>query len=149
MMINATPTKLGRKFEKFTGGPTVPKKDRVHVTLNQKGRILLNRKVYELLKRPEAVFLYYSREDDTIAIEPTSPRLAGAFPVVSKDAYFLIHASPLCRHYGIRITTTEKFIHPEIDQGILRLKLGETITVSGCRKKRQPKAAIERNQDMP
>lgn len=139
MIINATATKLGRKFEKFTGGPTVAKKDRVHVTLNPKGRILLNRKVYDLLKRPEGVFLHYSREDDTIAIEPTSPRLAGAFPVVSKDSYFLIHASPLCRHYGIRITTTEKFIHPDIQNGILLLKLGETITVSGCRKKRRVK----------
>ena len=115
----------------------MPVKDRVHVTLNYKGRILLNRKAHSLLKHPEAVFLHYSRANDTIAIQPASPRLPAAFPVRPKEAYFVIHASPLCRHYGIRITTTEKFVHPEFDNGILLLKLGETITVSGCRKRRR------------
>jgi hypothetical protein len=128
---------IDRTFEKFLGGQNVAPKDRIHVTLNPKGRILLNRKVYGLLNQPEAVFLYYSRKDDTIAIEPTSLRLAAAFPVRPRSTYYQIHASPFCRHNGIRITTTEKFIDPQIEEGIMLLKLGETITVSGCRKRKR------------
>jgi hypothetical protein len=109
------------------------------VTLSYKGRILLNRNAYRLLKEPQAVFLYFSREDDMIAIEPTSPRLSGAFPVLQKAGYWVINASPFCRHNKIRLDTTEKFVHPDLDGGNLFLKLNETVTVSGMRKKRRPK----------
>jgi hypothetical protein len=128
---------LDRKYERFSGGPTKPPAERVHVTLSYKGRILLNRNAYRLLREPEAVFLYFNRTNDTIAIEPTRPKLPGAFPVLPKPSYWVVNASPFCRHFGIKLTTTEKFIQPEIEGGNLILKLNETVTVSGMRKSRK------------
>ena len=44
----------------------------------------------------------------------------------------MIHASPFCRHFGIKLSTTERFVEAEIDNdGILHLDLRKTVTVSG------------------
>lgn len=134
--------KLDRDFVRFEGGPTEPTSERIHVTLNYKGRFLLNKNLYRRLGSPAAVWLYFNRKADTIAIEPTSPRLPKAFPVREKPGYFVINASPFCRHNGIKLTTTEKFITADIQNGILMLKLRETVTVSGARRPRKKKPAL-------
>ncbi|MEO5859015.1 MAG: hypothetical protein ABIR33_08715, partial [Pyrinomonadaceae bacterium] len=58
---------IEREFEKYRGGPTEDPKVRVHVSLAPNGRMILNRKAYELIGKPPAVYLYYSRTTDTIA----------------------------------------------------------------------------------
>jgi hypothetical protein len=67
-----------------------------------------------------------------------SAGLPAAFPVREKPGGgFRINASPFCKHFGIRIDTTERFIHPDIRDGKLLLKLYETVTIQ------QPKAKNE------
>ncbi|MCA1589501.1 MAG: hypothetical protein LC734_03755 [Acidobacteria bacterium] len=75
---------MDRQFERFRGGSNEAARKRVHVTISPAYVILLNRNIYNLMGKPSAVYLNYSREFDIIAVEPTSPpRLADAFPVIT------------------------------------------------------------------
>lgn len=126
------------RLEKFTGGPTQSTHDRIYVSINAANVIGLNNNCYKMLGRPPAVYLYFSREDDLIAIEPVhSHRLPAAFPVKQKATDgWRINASPFCKNYNIRIDTTERFTSPEICDGKLHLKLSETTTIRQMRRKR-------------
>jgi len=127
---------MERDFEKFRGGPTQPSNERLHITINRRNTILMNRNCYRMLGKPTAVYLYFSRVRDTIAIEPLhNPRLPKAFPVRQKNSTgWRIQAGPFFKHFGIRVDTTEKFISPDIRDGKLMLKLSDTVTVDRLRK---------------
>lgn len=122
---------MDRRFERFRGGANEAASKRVHVTLSPAYLILLNRNIYNQMGKPSAVYLNYSRELDIIAVEPTSPRLADAFPVITNPCNWRINAAPFCRHFGITVDTTLKFVQPEIVGNALHLKLFETVSVGG------------------
>ncbi len=69
----------------------------------------------------------------TIILEPTEA-LTSNNAFLLKDAGHsgrLIYANPFCKHFGIRIKGTLKFIAPTTDsRNRLYLKLNETITVT-------------------
>ena len=127
---------LDRKWEKFRGGPAENKAEQaIRVTINRKGLIYFSSKMYHAIGRPKAVALYYSREDDAIAVQPAYERFAEHFQVVKKQTGWAVHASTFCRHYKIRVPNTERFIRPDIDnEGTLILNLRETVTVGGIEK---------------
>ncbi len=129
---------LERDFEKFKGGPTLANRDRIHITINRKGIILLNANAYRLLGKPTAVNLYYSRHRDTIAVEPSHPRLPMVFPIKVAVNRYMVYASPFCKHYGIKIDATHAFVRPDIDDGLLILNLGEIIKIGGWTRKKKP-----------
>jgi hypothetical protein len=130
---------MDRDFEKFRGGPTKSTADRIHVTINKENVIGINQNCYRLLGKPPAVYLYFSRNRDVIAVEPVqSPNLPAAFPVKPKTSVgWRINASPFCKHFGIRLDATERFINPEIRDGKLHLNLGETVTTRQIRRKKK------------
>ncbi|MGH9821028.1 MAG: hypothetical protein ACRD43_12755 [Pyrinomonadaceae bacterium] len=131
---------LDRKYEKFKGGPYLSRGDEIRVTLNRRGMIYLNAKAYQCLGGPKAVALYYSREDDTIAVEPAYPRFVENFQVVKKQRGWGVHASTFCRHFRIRVANTERFIRPDLtNEGHLILNLKETVTVGGIQKGKHAK----------
>lgn len=128
------------KMEKFMGGPTVSPHDGLYVSLNDAFIIGFNENCYRLIGKPPAVYLHYSREDHIIGIEPVhSFRMPAAFPVKAKTRHgWRINAAPFCKHYGIRVDTTQRFIRPDlsIDGKMLLLKLTETVTVTQLRRKK-------------
>lgn len=126
-----------REFERFRGGPTQSKAERVYVTIDKRFVISINNNMHRLLGKPSAVYLHYSRKSDVIAVEPlSSSRLPEAFPVRERSGGgWRINASPFCKHFGIRLDTTERFICPEIHNGKLLLKLTETVTVQNQRRR--------------
>ena len=129
---------IDRDFEKFRGGPTQPRSERIHVTLDWRNVIGINDNLYRLLGKPSAVYLYYSRTRDTIGLEPIQhSRLPEAFPVTQKAAGWVVYATPFCKHFNIRVEGTQKFISPDIRDGKLMLKLSETITVRAHRRKKK------------
>jgi hypothetical protein len=128
---------MDRDFERFRGGANEAMSKRVHVTISPARLILLNRNMYETLGKPAAVYLNFSRVRDTIAIEPASPRLTETFPVIPTGHGWRINAAPFCRHFGIDIDTTLKFVRPEIVAGALYLKLSETVSVGGRKRKKK------------
>ena len=128
---------MDKDFEKFQGRPTEALRNRVYVTLSPKRNIVLNRRAYELLGRPQAVRLYFSRDRSAIGLEPVSPRFNDAFPLMPNgSAGYRISAAPFCRHYNIAPDETLKFIAPEVDGHSMMLKLGETISVARPRRRR-------------
>jgi len=132
---------LERDFEKFDGGPVVSTRERMHVTLSPLGVIYLNRNTHRLLGNPAAVALYYSRDRETIAIEPANPRFPKTFPVkaMQQQNGWRILAGPFLGHYRIRTDKTLKFANPEIDpSGILLLNLRETVYVTSRQYKDKP-----------
>ena len=128
---------LDREWEKFRGGPTVAKQNRMHVTLNHKGDIFLNDNAHRTLGSPAAVSLYYNREKGTIAVEPADARVPENFPVKQKQkSGWIIRANPFCRHFGIKPSATEIFNRPEIDNsGVLLLELRNSVTAKGTSRK--------------
>jgi len=132
---------MDRDYEKFRGGANKPTSERIHVTLSPRGFIAMNKNCFALIGKPPAVYLYYSREKDNIAIEPVAnPRLAESFPVTQKrESGWTIRASPFCRHFGIRVDTTTKFVSPDIRDGKLILKLSETVSVARLKPYRKKK----------
>ena len=122
---------LERDFEKFNGGPTLATQNRMHVTMSALGVIYLNQNTYRILGKPAAVSLYYSREQDTIAIEPANPRLPQSFPVKPCQNAYRILAGPFLGHFKIRTAETIRFVRPDIDdQGVLMLDLRATVNVT-------------------
>ena len=131
---------IDRQCEKFMGGPTVPFQERVHITLDGKGRIFLNQKAHKMMGKPLAVYLYYNRAKDMIILERTDA-LTSSNAFLFRDGgntARIIWAGPFCRHFNIRVEGTVKFVAPTIDAiGNLYLKLSETISVSGRRRRKK------------
>lgn len=131
---------ISGKLEKFMGGPTQSTHDRIHITISKEHVIGMNNNCYRLLGKPPAVYLHFSREDAIIAIEPVhSFRMPSAFPVKPKNSVgWRINAVPFCKHYNIRMDSTERFVYPEftLDGKMLLLKLTETVTVRQFRRKK-------------
>jgi hypothetical protein len=122
---------LGRKFEKFRGGPTPPPSEKLHVTLGRRGNFFFNKNAHRIWGKPLAVYLYYSPEDHEIALVPTIVRATDSFPVREKNGGWTIQATPFCRHFGIRLDGTEKFIDPVIqNDGKMILNISRTMRVS-------------------
>ena len=130
---------MDRDFEKFLGGPTQAPAERLHITINKENVIGLNANCYRLLGNPPAVFLYYSRATDTIALEHApSTNIPTAFPVKRKTSVgWRINASPFCKHFNIRLDSTQRFLKPDLRDGRLHLKLSETVTVRQIRRKKK------------
>ena len=126
---------LDRKFEKFLGGPTQPPETRVYVSMDRRGVITLNATCYRLLGKPKSVYLHFSRMDDTIAIEPVdSYHLPAAFPLKPNGSAWYLNSAPFSRHFGIRLDATQRFVSPDIRDGVLHLKLSETVTIQRRRR---------------
>ncbi len=132
-----------RDLEKFCGGPNKPAQLRMRVTLNKSNVLSFNKRTYDELGRPPAVCLYFSRARDLIAVEPVSSiNLPAAFPVLDKGfSGYRVNAAPFCRHFGIRLDTSTRFIEPGINRGKLELKLAETVSVAQVRRPRKKENA--------
>lgn len=123
-------------YEVFLGGATKAAQDRLRVTINRQNVISFNSKCHQLMGKPDAVRLAFSREQQTIAIVPCRPRFNEAFPVLKKNANgWRINAAPFCRHFRIDIDTTLRFLDPDIrHEGALHLDLRKVVSVAQVRR---------------
>lgn len=120
------------RWEVFEDGPITPPEERLHASLNRRNDLLLNRNILERLGSPEAVLLMFDRLNEIIGVNPAPPTLPNAFPLksVTRGRHRIIHATPFCKRFGIRVDATTTFLTPEIDQdGVLRLDLRAIATV--------------------
>lgn len=131
---------IDRQCEKFMGGPTVAYRERVHVTLGRGGKIFLNAKAHGMMGRPGAVFLYFNRQKDMIVLEPSQVGSSSiAFTLMDgQHGGRVIWANPFCKHFGIKVEGTQRFVDPETDAaGRMYLKLYETVNVARGPKERR------------
>lgn len=128
------------QWEVFTAGPTKPKEDRLYLSLNFKGQIFMNRHAVEAIGSPETVELLFSPRTSKIGIRRVSPKATSAFPLKDRpDGHAkMIHASPFCRNYNIKVKGTVGFNHVELDEDdMLILDLTDTSRVSRVRGQNQ------------
>jgi hypothetical protein len=122
------------------GGPTIPYKERVHVTLDSGGRIFLNQKAHKMMGRPLAVYLHFNRSKDLIILEKTDA-LSSSNSFLFRDGGYssrIVWGKPFCKHFNIRVEGTVKFLNPTTDAlGNLYLNLSETINVSAGKRPRK------------
>ena len=119
-------------WEEFEDGPTLPREERMHVTISPKSVIHLSGNVHEKLGKPKFVVLLFDRLNSRIGIYPAQESRSNAFPVKTKGRgrHRIIWAAPFCRFYGIHFDHIRAFLNPEIDpDGILRLDLRNTTRV--------------------
>jgi hypothetical protein len=117
------------------GGPTEAYGERIHVTIDRRGSIFLNQKAHAMMGKPLAVHLYFNRSRDMIILEPTAALTAHNAFLLKNDGSTMsgrrVFANPFCKHFGIKLDTTHKFINPETDSaGRMYLKLSETVVVA-------------------
>jgi hypothetical protein len=117
------------QWEVYKDGPTKSTRDRIHVTINHKGVLLLNRRAFELLGEPPAVVLMYDKVNSVIGIQSAYPKLPEAFPVKSRAGYvWEIRAAPFCRHHRISLDRTMRFPDADLDSdNVLTLKLRDLV----------------------
>ena len=117
---------MDRDWTEYETGPTVRRRDRMHVTVNARGVILLNHKAFETLGSPEAVRLLYDKRYSVIGICPSAVGSENSLALNSKGktAHRLIYAIGFCRHFGLGFKETVAFPTPELDNnGILQLEV--------------------------
>jgi hypothetical protein len=108
--------------------------------------IYMNKRAYEAISDPKAVALYYNREEDAIAMEPAFELSDESLPVVVRLNGWAVHGGGFCRHFGIQIPKTQRFIRTDItNEGQLILPLRETVTVGGYVKGRTRKSKSEQH----
>jgi len=114
------------RWEVFEDGPITAPEDRLHASLSARNDLLLNGNILERLGNPEAVLLMFDRLNEIIGVNPAPPTLPNAFPLKTRKTgrHRIIHATPFCKRFGIRVDATTTFLTPEIDEdGVLRLDL--------------------------
>lgn len=132
---------MAEYWELFKAGPNLAKDVRMHVTIDKKNVIRMNRVVHKMLGSPVAVALFFNKRHSMIGIVKADKDLKEAFPVVEHNGTFIVHSRPLCKHYGIDIVGTQKFAAPNFDEeGIMRLDLSTTTRTAN--RKRTRAAAI-------
>ncbi len=99
--------------------------------MNRAGGIVLNRYVFEALGNPEAAYLLYDPQTDSIGVKPASRQVPNAFVIrVSTNCgHRIIFGKPFTKKYNIIIDFTVRFRTPEIEDGILVLNLRDTVSV--------------------
>lgn len=121
------------QWEQFEAGPNEAADEKLYVSMNGKGQLLLNKKAVESLDTPQAVVMFYSKPSAKIGIRAARPIDKGAFPLKPRPLSHsrMVHASPFCRNYGIRVSGTVSFVGIELDNdGLLILDLNKTTRVS-------------------
>ena len=120
-----------RRWNEFQGVPNKYRNDTPHVTMNQKGVILLNNIAHESMGSPEAVVLLYDKTNGIIGLKPVDPGAPNAFPVKGKAKFQnrVIHCKPFFRHHEIETDRTLLFNKVETEEDVLLLDLATVTSI--------------------
>ena len=129
---------MDKEWERYHGGPTAPTETRMHAAISPQGQIFINKNLYRVIGRPEAVYIYFNRGRQQIALESASSRLPQAFPIKEAQNGYRLQVAPFLRHHGIRLSDRLKFVRPDIAPGgQLVLDLTHTVVANGAKRKRK------------
>lgn len=101
---------MKRTFERFTGSHA-PANKTPSVTIQKRGVIALNRAAYDLLKRPQAVHLYFSPDEQIIGIAPSDPKAPDAILLRKQkgSASYNIAGMSFTKWYGIDSSIARRY----------------------------------------
>ena len=106
-------------------GDVMPQYAGLHVTMNAKGDIVMNRYTHQELGEPAAFSLQYDRANNRIGLKPTAKNARNAYPALkSNRTGIMVRGHRLLRERRIMLPHTVQFDDAEIDtDGILILDL--------------------------
>lgn len=107
-------------------GDVMPQYAGVHVTMNAKGFIVMNRVTYEMTGAPAAFLLLYDRVNCRVGLKPATVSTRNAYPALksNKTGAKMVKAFRMMREQRINLVHTVQFDDAEIDEdGILILDL--------------------------
>jgi hypothetical protein len=101
---------MKRTFERFTGSHA-PLNKVPSVTIQKRGMLSLNRAAYDLLKRPQAVQLYFSANEQAIGITPSDPKAPDAIIIRKQksSASYIIAGMAFTKWYGIDSSSARRY----------------------------------------
>lgn len=115
------------KFENFDDGPVRSTKERMHVTINQEGKIFFNKKAWDALGSPDGVALMYDRRYSIIGVRPSTLNKRETYPLRLKQRKmtgWVIYAANFCKKFSICPDETLAFSDAKVNNdGILMLDL--------------------------
>ena len=133
---------IERKWAEFGTSPPPRNGNRMYVSLNKIGIIVMNNLAFESLGKPEAVTLHYDIDNITIGLKPCERLSKNAFPVGQRGqtGTRTIFANTFMKAHQIFMTRTFRFLAPVIENGYLILDLNNIaittqIPRTGWRKK--------------
>ncbi len=140
-MPAATGGKIERKWKEFRN-ERPRSTNGLYASINERGIILLNRRAYAELGRPEAVSLLFDEKLLTIGLRPSAPFLHTSFPLQPRGASgnMIIRALPFVKANRISLAYTIKFLNPVIEDGVLILDLNLS-----ARSTQSPRTAWRKN----
>lgn len=129
------------KWEEFEDGQMYMTKDRIHVTINRKGKLYLNRNAIAALGNPDGVSLLYDKRQATIGVRASPLNRRSAFVLRKKKPTDqigrVICMGNFCRRHNIRPSGTIFFTSPQLtNDGILVLDLNDVREVEHRGKRR-------------
>ena len=100
----------------------------LHVTVSEKGELLIGVEAYSRLGKPEAVILLYDEKNALVGLRPAHPRVPNAYPLIAarRGRHKLLRAARFWNHHGLRFRTRTLFESPAIEDGTLVLDLAKT-----------------------
>jgi hypothetical protein len=117
---------MKRNWKELSRGDTRPQWSGIYVTMNGKGRIVMNRAAYKRLGEPEAFTVLFDAANNSIGLRPTSHEMRNAYPAAPAGRHGgrRISAYRLLKEYSLRVPQTLIFPDADIDEdGILVLDL--------------------------
>lgn len=113
-------------FTIFEPGPNERTRNRIHVTLSERGRIYINPVAYQALGEPMGLVLMFDEQKQLIGLMPATMTRREVYRVrklhASNGRY--VTALNFCRHFGINLSETLAFQNPSLNHdGVLILSL--------------------------
>lgn len=101
---------MKRQYERFSGSHA-PSNKTPSVTIQKRGMLSLNRAAYDLLKRPQAVQLYFSANEQAIGITPSDPKAPDAILLRKQrgSASYIIAGMAFCKWYDIDTSVARRY----------------------------------------
>lgn len=117
---------MNRQWTEFESGIRQPASDRMYVSMNRRGLMVVNRKAFESLGSPAGAALLFDERHQAIGLRPATPGERNFIPIKEKRgvSYRTIYVLPFIKRFKLNLSGTIGFVTPEIDhEGILVLDM--------------------------
>ena len=114
-------------FTLFEQGPIERSHERMHITIDKRGRLFFNKLAFEALGKPVGVALMYDEAKQAIGVLPSTLTRKETFrlkPIHRESGGKVVTALNFCRHFSISPSETLAFQNPSLNHdGVLILSL--------------------------
>ncbi|MBP9665265.1 MAG: hypothetical protein KBD94_11635 [Pyrinomonadaceae bacterium] len=116
---------MNRRWIEYSDGPAnIIRPDQIYVSLSRRGEILINRKCFEEMERPEAVTLMFDSDTNTIGLRPAPADADSSFRMCeARCGARVVSSRGFIRKHNIRLSTKVRFPTARIEHGVLVLEL--------------------------